>query len=352
VAEARDDQARLRDVHASRAERPMLTIAAARARRPEVDFSEPPARPAFTGVRRVDVALPELIPYIDWTFFFHAWELRGRFPAVLDHPQYGAQARELYANATALLDRLVSGGRLRARGVYGFWPAASDGDDLVLYADDLRTAELRRIPMLRQQRDKPDAKPQYCLADFVAPAGSGVEDFVGGFAVTAGIGADEIAAEFAAEHDDYSAITVKALADRLAEAFAEMLHERARREWGYETAPLSAEDLVEERFRGIRPAFGYPACPDHGPKRDLFDLLDAASIGMSLSESLAMLPAASVSGLYLAHPQARYFAVGPVGRDQVADYAARLGVDVEEAERRLSPNLAYDPAGAPAGAGA
>jgi 5-methyltetrahydrofolate--homocysteine methyltransferase len=177
-------------------------------------------------------------------------------------------------------------------------------------------------------------------------------DWLGGFAVTAGIGAEEIAAEFAADHDDYSAIMVKALADRLAEAFAEMLHERARRDWGYETEPLSGEDLVAERYRGIRPAFGYPACPDHGPKRDLFELLDAEAIGMSLSESLAMLPAASVSGIYLSHPDARYFAVGPVDRDQVADYAARLGTDLAEAERRLSPNLAYEPAATPAGAGA
>jgi len=341
--QVRAEQERQREIHAGRAERAMLSLEAARARRPEVDWSEPPPVPASLGRREVRVGLEELIPYIDWTFFFHAWELRGRFPAVLDHPEYGPAAQELYSAATDMLDRLVREGRLQARGVYGLWPAASDGDDLVVFDVD-GTGELTRFPMLRQQRDKPDAKPQYCLADWVAPVGSGLRDHVGAFAVTAGIGADEIAAEFERAHDDYSSIMVKALADRLAEAFAEMLHARVRREWGYGADErLSHEQLIAEEYRGIRPAFGYPACPDHLPKRRLFALLEAEGIGMSLSESLAMLPPASVSGLYLAHPGARYFAVGPIAEDQVTDYAARMGLPKEEVERWLSPNLAYEP---------
>ncbi len=305
-----------------------------------------------SGVRQLEVPLAELVPYIDWTFFFHAWELRGRFPGILDHPEFGAAARELFEHATALLERLVGEGRLRAAGAYGFWPAAADGDDIVVWADGDRRAELTRLPMLRQQRDWGDERPMYCLADFLAPVGSGIPDWIGAFAVTAGLGADEIAAEYAAAHDDYSSIMVKAIADRLAEAFAELLHARARREWGYEAVgEHSHGDLIAERFRGIRPAFGYPACPDHTPKRELFRILDAEAIGMSLSESLAMLPAASVSGIYLSHPEARYFAVGPVGADQVADYANRQGRDLAEVERDLAPNLAYDPA-APEPAGA
>jgi len=354
VADVRADQERLREVHAGRAARTLLPIATARARRPAVSWSPPPPEPAFAGVRPLEVPLGELVPYIDWTFFFHAWELRGRFPGILDHPQFGAAARELFEHATALLERLVGEGRLRARGTYGFWPAASEGDDIVLYADRQRTATLTRIPMLRQQREWGDDRPLYCLSDFVAPAGSGVEDWIGAFAVTAGLGADEIAAEYAAAHDDYSSIMVKAIADRLAEAFAELLHHRARHQWGYESPDeLSRQDLIAERYRGIRPAFGYPACPDHSPKHELFRILDAEAIGMSLTESLAMLPAASVSGIYLSHPEARYFAVGPVGADQVADYAARQGRELGEVEQALASNLGYDPspkAAEPAGA--
>ena len=284
------------------------------------------------------------MPFIDWTFFFHAWEVRGKFPEVLDHPRHGAAARDLYANARAMLDELVAGGALTANAAYGLWPANAEGDDIVLYADASRSAELARFPMLRQQRVKADEKPQYCLADFVAPRESGLPDHVGGFAVTAGIGADQIAAAYEGQHDDYSAIMVKALADRLAEALAEMLHARVRREWGYgRDESLSNEDLIAEAYRGIRPAFGYPACPDHLPKRRLFELLDAGSVGMTLTDSLAMLPAASVSGIYLQHPAARYFAVGPVGADQAEDYAARMGLPLEEVERWIAPNLAYEP---------
>ncbi len=345
--EVAEEQERLREVHEGRAARPLLAYEDARERRLRTDWTaQRPPSPEFTG-RRVleDVPLEELIPFIDWTFFFTAWELKGRFPEVLDHPRYGEAARELYANATKVLEELVAGGRLTARAVYGFWPAHADGDDIVLFEDEGRSVEVARFPMLRQQRERPDGKPQLSLADYVAPAGAGVPDHIGAFAVTAGIGAEEIAREREAEHDDYESIMVKALADRLAEAFAEMLHQRARREWGYGAdEALSNEQLIAEEYRGIRPAFGYPACPDHLPKRALFELLGAPEIGMELSESMAMLPAASVSGIYLSHPESHYFSIGRIGADQVADYAERTGLSVEEVERWLAPSLGYEPA--------
>jgi 5-methyltetrahydrofolate--homocysteine methyltransferase len=346
VAGVREDQERLREVHARRREKPLVPLADARANRPALDWrAEDVATPEFTGRRIVDdVPLAEIARYIDWTFFFSAWELKGKFPAIFDHPRYGPQARDLHADATALLDRIIREGLLRARGVYGFWPANADGDDIVLWADGDRRRELTRFPMLRQQREKADEKAHYSLADFVAPVGSGLADHVGAFAVTAGLGTEELAGGFEAAHDDYSAIMAKALADRLAEAFAELMHERARREWGYGAGEAFApEELADEPYRGIRPAFGYPACPDHTEKQRLFDLLEAEEAGLSLSESFAMLPASSVSGLYIAHPAARYFAVGSIGRDQVEDYAARKDVSVSEAERWLAPNLAYEP---------
>jgi 5-methyltetrahydrofolate--homocysteine methyltransferase len=324
----RDAQETLRDQHAERERRPLLPIAEARANAERVEFDGALETPAFTGVRFVDATVEELRPYIDWQFFFHAWELKGKFPAILDRPA----ARELYDDALALLDELP----LRARGVYGFWPASSDGDDIVVQHDN---GDDIRFCFLRQQSAYGDSRPNRCLADYVAPDGRG--DHVGAFAVTAGIGLDELAARFEAEHDDYRAIMAKALADRLAEAFAESLHERARREW-YETGEkLSNEQLIQERYRGIRPAFGYPACPDHSEKRKLFDLLGAEDVGITLTESFAMVPGASVSGIYLAHPRARYFSVGRVGRDQVEDYARRKELPLEEAEAWLRPNLGY-----------
>ena len=342
VDELDADQERLRALHAERTERPLHRIEEARRRRPQGAFTDLP-EPAFTGVRDVAVGIGELVPYIDWTFFFTVWELKGRYPDVLEHPEYGEAARELHANATAMLGELVEGNAIAARGRYGFWPAASEGDDIVLFAAD--GEELTRFPMLRQQRVKADDKPQYCLADFVAPADDdGPRDHIGAFAVTAGIGVAEIVAAHEEAHDDYSAIMVKALADRLAEAFAEMLHQRARSDWGYGASEdLDNAALIREEFRGIRPAFGYPACPDHTPKRRLFELLDAREIGMDLSESLAMTPAASVSGLYLAHPESRYFAIGRIDRDQVVDYAQRSGMAPSEAERWLRAVLAYEP---------
>ncbi len=324
-------QEQLREQHAAKSRRPLLPLATARERGARLAFDDRRA-PAFTGTRSVEAPLADLRAYIDWTFFFHAWELRGRFPAILDHPQMGAAARDLYGNAQVLLDEIERDGLLRARGVYGFWPASRCGDDIVL-------ANGTRFPMLRQQVDHGDDRPNLCLADFVAPE----DDHLGAFAVTAGLGAAELAARFEAEHDDYRAIMVRALADRLAEAFAEHLHERARRDWYERGARQPAEELVAERYRGIRPAFGYPACPDHTDKGTLFELLDARSVGLELTESFAMLPAAAVAGLYFGHPEARYFTVGKVGRDQVEDYACRKGIGVAEAERWLRPNLGYEP---------
>jgi 5-methyltetrahydrofolate--homocysteine methyltransferase len=342
--ENRREQARIRDVFQQKEARPLDPLPAANAARPRLRWdASAVAVPAFLGRQAVDeVTLETLVPYIDWRFFFTAWELPGRFPEVLDDPTYGEAARDLYGAGTRLLERIVRERLLRARGVYGFWPAQSDGNDVVLYRDESRTAELVRFPMLRQQGRKGNEGPHLCLADFVAPLGSGVSDYVGAFAVTAGLGTDELVARFEAEHDDYHAIMAKALADRLAEAFAEYLHERARREWYARDERLAAADLVKERFRGIRPAFGYAACPDHTEKGKLFELL-APTAGISLTESFAMLPAASVSGIYLGHPDARYFAVGRIARDQVEDYSRRKGLPVETVERWLSPNLSYDP---------
>ncbi len=304
------------------------------------------ASPWFVGRRYLDdVPLAEIARYIDWTFFFSAWELKGRFPAILEHPTYGAAAREVYDNARTLLKQIIDDQLLAARGVYGFWPANTIGDDIVVYADDSRRVELTRLPMLRQQEVIADRRPNRSLADFIAPIETGVPDYIGMFAVTAGLGAEDLARSFERDHDDYNAIMVKALADRLAEAFAEYVHAKARRDWGYgEKEQLSNEDLVAEKYRGIRPAYGYPACPDHTEKRKLFDVLDAERQGLTLTESFAMLPAASVSGLYFSHPEAKYFNVGRIGRDQLESYAERKGESIETAERWLAPNLAYDPA--------
>jgi 5-methyltetrahydrofolate--homocysteine methyltransferase len=343
--ENRDQQAQLRQQYSARRERPLLPYAAALSNRLSIDWSvEPIATPSFVGRRELfDVPLADLVPYIDWTFFFAAWELKGRFPAVLDHPQYGAAARELYANARDLLDQIVAERRLTANAVYGLWPAASFDDDLVVYADEARRGELTRFSMLRQQEQQPDGKASLSLADFVAPAASGRRDHVGAFAVTAGIGAEALVRRLERAHDDYSAIVVKALADRLAEAFAAWLHARVRHEWGF-GAPATADEIIAESHRGIRPGFGYPACPDHSEKFKLFDLLGAARAGITLTEHAAMIPPASVSGLYFASPHARYFTVGRIGEDQTASYARRKGMSIEEAERWLSSNLSYEPA--------
>jgi 5-methyltetrahydrofolate--homocysteine methyltransferase len=322
--ENRELQERLREQYEEKERKPLLPIAEARANKERVPFDELPT-PPFTGAQTAEPELTELRAYIDWQFFFHAWELKGKFPAILDHPA----ARELYDDAQAQLDDILRDGSLQPRGVYGYWPARAEEDDIVL-------GEGTRFCHLRQQSAYGDSRPNRSLSDYVSPDG----DHIGAFAV--GIhGADELAATFQAEHDDYRAIMVKALADRLAEAFAEYLHLRARREWYEPEERLSSEELIAERFRGIRPAFGYPACPDHTEKRKLFELLGAKAIGLELTESYAMTPAAAVSGIYLAHPLSRYFSVGRLGRDQVEDYAVRKGMTIEEVERWLSPNLGY-----------
>jgi 5-methyltetrahydrofolate--homocysteine methyltransferase len=347
VAKTREEHEQLRRLHANKRAKPLVPYALANERRPKVSWRPADVkRPAFSGLRVLeDIPLAEIATYIDWTFFFTAWELVGKFPAVLDDPRYGAAARELYDNGRALLDRIVREKKLVARAAYGLWPAQSDGNDIVLYEDESRSdeSEAARFCMLRQQQEKAEGEPYRCLSDFVAPRGSGVEDWAGAFVVTAGIGAKELAAAFEKELDDYHAIMAKALADRLAEALAELLHERVRRAWYAPEESLSREELVDEKYRGIRPALGYPACPEHSEKKKLFELLDADAIGVSLTEHGAMLPAASVSGIYLAHPEARYFTVGRIGRDQVEDYARRKGMTVAEVERWLAPNLGYDP---------
>jgi 5-methyltetrahydrofolate--homocysteine methyltransferase len=325
--ENRADQDRLRDLHAERDRKPLLPYAPALENRHVVAFEDTP-EPAFLGTRVVEPELEALRDYVDWQFFFHAWDLKGKFPAILERPE----ARELYDDAQELLEQIVRERLLVARGVHGFWPASSDGEDVL--AGEIRFC------LLRQQSDYGDERPNRSLADYVAPAGAG--DHLGAFAV--GIfGADELSARFEAEHDDYRAIMTKALADRLAEAFAEYLHEQSRRAW-YEEGPRHTnEELIAERYRGIRPAFGYPACPDHSEKAKLFELLDAEAHGFTLTESFAVSPAAAVSGIYLHHPEARYFSVGRIARDQVESYAARQGRSVGEAERWLRPNLAYEP---------
>jgi 5-methyltetrahydrofolate--homocysteine methyltransferase len=339
----RAEQEKLRDLHANKQRKPLATFADARAKGSGIEWrAEDVSKPAFVG-RRVldDIDLEEVARYIDWTFFFSAWDLKGRFPKILDDPKIGEAARDLYENAQSLLREIIDGKKLRARAVYGFFPACSDGDDVVVL-DDARTNETLRFPMLRQQHAGSGANRS--LADFVAPRDSGIEDWVGAFAVTAGLGADDLAASYEKAGDDYNAIMVKSLADRLAEALAEWLHEKARREWGYgANETLSNDELIAEKYRGIRPAFGYPACPDHTPKQILWDLLAPAELGIELTESCAMHPAASVSGLYFGHPEARYFGVGRIGRDQVEDYARRRGFELGEMERWLAPNLGYEP---------
>ena len=325
----RDEQERLREQHASRQRRPLVPLAKARANREQLDFSELPV-PAGTGTRILEPDLRLLRDFIDWQFFFTAWELKGRYPAILEQPA----AREVFDDGQRLLDEIIDGGLLQARGVYGFWPARAEGDDIVV--EPAASAPLR-FPMLRQQEHRED-RPNRCLADYVAPAA----DSLGAFAVAVHGGA-ELSAKYEAARDDYNAISVKALADRLAEAFAEYAHLEARRAWFEPEAEPAMADLHAERFRGIRPAFGYPASPDHSLKQDLVRLLDAERIGVGLTDSFAMTPAASVSGLIFAHPQARYFNVGRVGRDQVEDYAARKGATVADTEYWLRPNLGYEP---------
>jgi 5-methyltetrahydrofolate--homocysteine methyltransferase len=349
IAQIKKDHAARREQHGGRSQKgPQLSIAQARANAPRIDWQAyTPPVPRMLGVRKFDhYSIEELSRYIDWTPFFQAWELRGHFPAILTDPQFGEQATSLYDDARRMLRTIIREQWLTARGVVGFFPANANGDDISVYSDDSRAQVQLRLHHLRQQKDLPEGKPHAALSDFIAPVESGRRDYIGAFAVTAGLGIEAPLARFTAAHDDYSAIMLKVLADRLAEAFAERLHERVRREfWGY--APdeqLSGDQLVREAYRGIRPAPGYPACPDHTEKVALWQLLDPVhNAGMTLTESYAMHPAAAVSGWYFAHPEARYINVGRVDRDQIEDYAARKGMSMAEVERWLSPNLGYEP---------
>src|SRR6516164_5352371 len=347
----REDYERLRREHAAKTQqKKLLTLEQARANRTPIDWNGyVPPKPEFLGVRvygakKISIAVRDLIEYIDWSPFFHAWELRGRYPAIFDDPKVGKEARELFNDAQELLERIAAKDLLIPRGVYAFWPANAVGDDVHLYADETRTKELAIFYFLRQQMQKPSGQFNHCLADYIAPAYGGqrqpVHDYLGGFAVSIH-GADELAEEFKRQHDDYNAIMTKALADRLAEAFAEYLHKEARIAWGFvRDDRLSNAYLIREKYRGIRPAGGYPACPDHAEKRTLFDLLEAEdNTRIKLTESFAMHPGASVSGLYFSHPHAKYFGIGQIGHDQAIDYAARRSEAVSAVEKRLAPNL-------------
>jgi 5-methyltetrahydrofolate--homocysteine methyltransferase len=363
VEQLRVDYDRVRAQHSGQTAK-LLDLVEARLHAPKLDYSNL-SKPEFTGIRTLTsnpassiqhpasrITLSDLVPFIDWSPFFHTWELRGRYPAILNHEKHGEEARKLFADAQRLLEQIVKDGLITARATYGFFPANSAGDDVVVYADESLTSIHTTFHFLRQQIVKTDNSANWCLADFVAPvtasgSGSGriLLDYIGAFAVTAGHGVGELVEKFKKEHDDYNAIMTEAIADRLAEAFAEYLHQRVRREWGYgKTESLSHEDLIDEKYRGIRPAAGYPACPDHTEKRILWSLLDVeANAGIRLTESCAMWPGSSVSGLYFAHPASKYFAVGKLGRDQLVEYAERKGVSLEESEKWLGPYLNYQP---------
>jgi 5-methyltetrahydrofolate--homocysteine methyltransferase len=353
----REEYNRLRAHHAGHQQK-LVSLDQARASAPKLNFNDLP-KPEFTGVcvlstdagRRAGSAAPylislaDLVPFIDWSPFFHTWELRGRYPAILNHEKHGEEARKLFADAQKLLEQIVDRKLIEPRGVYGLFPANRVGDDVELYTDASRSQVLNTFHFLRQQIEKNDGTPNWCLADFVAPKESRSNDFIGAFAVTSGHGLKELVEKFKKDHDDYNAIMAEALADRLAEAFAEFLHKRVRQEWGYgKNENLTPVDLIEEKYRGIRPAAGYPACPDHTEKRLLWELLDVEkNAGIELTESCAMWPASSVSGLYFAHPESKYFAVGKLGRDQILDYHLRKGMTLQEVERWLGPYLNYDP---------
>ncbi|WP_422926192.1 methionine synthase [Singulisphaera sp. PoT] len=345
--ENREAQERDRENFNKRRQRKLVPYSDAVSRRYSIDWANTPiAVPSFLGPRVLkDFPLGELVPYIDWSPFFMAWELKGKYPAIFEDPNLGAVAKKTFDEANVLLRRIVENKLLTANGVYGFFPANSDGDDVVIFEDESRTKERVRLPMLRQQWEREGQTSFRCLADYIAPISSGRADYIGAFAVTTGIGMEPLVEEAERDSDTYKSINVKAIGDRLAEAFSEYLHERARRDWGYGSEEnFSKGELIEEKYRGIRPASGYPTSPDHTEKKDLWQLLDIeANTGIRLTESYAMYPGAAVSGLYFGHPEARYFAVDMVTRDQVESYASRKRVPVAEAERWLAANLAYDP---------
>jgi 5-methyltetrahydrofolate--homocysteine methyltransferase len=347
VAQHRAEYEALRKTHSKQRQK-VLSIEAARARRTPIEWrQEDLPVPEFTGIRVLnDFPLATLREFIDWTPFFHTWELKGVYPRIFENERYGAQARQLFDEANVLLDRIIEDKLLVARGVFGFFRANAVGDDVEIYADDARARVVERLHFLRQQANREGTEPCRSLSDFIAPRKTGLSDHIGGFAVTSGIGLRELCDSFRAKYDDYNAIMAEALADRLAEAFAECLHKRAREEWFYgRDERLSSAELIDEKYRGIRPAPGYPACPDHTEKGTLWRLLDVQkNTGMILTESFAMWPGSSVSGFYFAHPHSRYFSLGKIDRDQVEDYHERKGMSVAEVERWLSPSLNYEPA--------
>jgi 5-methyltetrahydrofolate--homocysteine methyltransferase len=347
IQDLRDDYERIRLQHANRKVAPTISIEAARQNREKIDWNTyTPEKPKFIG-RRVfkNFALSEIAKFIDWTPFFQTWDLAGKFPAILEDDVVGVEAKKVFADAQALLDKLIKGQWLQADGVVAFYPANAIGDDIVFYADETRSHPVLVWHNLRQQSERPVVdgvkRPNRCLADYVAPRDSGVADYVGCFAVTTGHGVEKKVAEFQAKNDDYNAIMLKALADRLAEAFAELMHHRVRTDlWGYASDEVLSNDaMIDEQYRGIRPAPGYPACPAHEVKLDMLRIVGAQDIGMTLTESFAMDPASSVSGFYLAHPNAQYFNVGKVAADQVEDLAQRRGESVETVRRSLSSSL-------------
>ncbi|MCW8949214.1 MAG: cobalamin-dependent protein, partial [Sedimenticola sp.] len=349
ISNLNTDYADARDRRATQQEnRNLISLSEAQSNPVPIDWTDylPPA-PLQPGVHLLkDIDLAELLPYIDWTFFFHAWELRGSYPKILQDPEKGVEAQKLFNDAQSMLQQIIDGEWLKASAVVGILPANSDGDDVEVYKDDERQQVVTRFHFLRKQGKQPQGRYNDCLADFIAPKSSAIKDYIGGFACTTGIGIDEKVAEFEANHDDYSAIMLKALADRLAEALAEKLHLQVRKQlWGYASdEALDNRALIKEQYQGIRPAIGYPASPDHTEKRILWDLLDIESqTGIWLTESMAMVPTAAVSGLYFSHPEARYFAVGKMTKDQIADYANRKQMTLEETERWLAPNLGYEP---------
>jgi 5-methyltetrahydrofolate--homocysteine methyltransferase len=358
IQSVRTEYDRIRVQHAGQRAK-LLRLEQARANAMKLSYDDLP-QPEFIGVRalssesRSEIQLADLALLIDWSPFFHTWELRGRYPSILDHPKHGEEARKLFADAKQLLEKIVNEKLLQPRGVYGLFPANSVGDDVELYTDESRTQVLATFHFLRQQIEKPEGQPSFCLADFIAPRTQNLPDHLGGFAVTSGHGLKELAEKFKKDHDDYNAIMAEALADRLAEAFAEYLHKRVREQWGYgRKEDLTKDDLIEEKYRGIRPAAGYPACPDHTEKGALWKLLEVEkNAAITLTESFAMWPGSSVSGLYFAHPESKYFAVGKLGHDQLLDYHLRKGMTLQETERWLGPYLNYDPAGGSAAKGA
>jgi 5-methyltetrahydrofolate--homocysteine methyltransferase len=346
VEQHRAEYEAVRKAHAAPKQN-LVPIEEARSRRTPIEWRmEDIAQPEFSGVRVLDnFPLTTLREFIDWSPFFHAWGLKGVYPRILDDKDRGEQARQLFKEGNELLDRIVAEKLLTARGVYGLFPANAVGDDVELYTCGSRNQTLETFHFLRQQANREGSEPCRCLADFIAPKQTGLPDWLGAFAVTSGIGLHDLILRFKAEHDDYAAIMAEALADRLAEAFAEYLHKHVRDEWGYgREENLSNEDMIHEKYRGIRPAPGYPACPDHTEKGTIWRLLDVqANTGIEITESFAMWPGSSISGLYFAHPQSRYFTVGKIGKDQVTDYQRRKGMSLAEVERWLGPNLNYDP---------